>query len=88
MKNRRMRRSIPQDSSGRRIKAGSYIRVCRLLEKLCYGGEQLEPYEERVVKSFLEKLLHEAEHGDLKMRLAIRYRHCTNSVRICQIKNV
>lgn len=26
--------------------------------------------------------------AELMMRLAIRYRHCTNSVRICQIKNV
>ncbi len=70
------------------IEAGSYIRVCGLLEKLRYGGEPLEPYEERVVKSFLEKLLQETGRCDLKMRIAIRYRHCTNSVGICQIKNV
>lgn len=70
------------------IEAGSYTRVCGLLEKLRYGGDVLEPHEERVVKSFLEKLLSETVRCDFKTRLAIHYRHCTNRVGICQIKNV
>lgn len=41
------------------IETGEYIRVCGLIEKVIYGDIELEPYEERTINSFLEKLLND-----------------------------
>lgn len=50
-----------------------YGRVCTLLEKTVYGGQPLEPYEERTVESFLEKLQETGRKEDWRTRLRLRY---------------
>ena len=55
------------------LKSEEYKRVSTLLEKTVYGGLPLEPYEERTVESFLEKLREEGRNGDLRTKLRLRY---------------
>ena len=55
------------------LKSEDYKRVSILLEKTVYGGLPLEPYEERTVESFLEKLREEGRNGDLRTKLRLRY---------------
>lgn len=55
------------------IKAQSYKRTCSLLEKSIYGEMELEPYEERTVNTFIERLYEAGKTGDWKLRLKIRY---------------
>ncbi len=38
------------------VEAGSYLRVCRIMEKSLYGQMELEAYEMRTIDSFMEKL--------------------------------
>lgn len=55
------------------IEAGEYTRVCGLIEKVIYGEIELEPYEERTVTRFLDKLLDGPENMDRKTWLKRRY---------------
>lgn len=55
------------------MEEGEYRRVCELIEKMIYGETELEPYEERTINSFLEKLLAEKKTGNWKTRLKYRY---------------
>ena len=57
------------------IKSGEYIKVCRLLEKQIYGELELEPYEERTINRFLEKLLQAGRLSNWKVRWKIHQRH-------------
>lgn len=55
------------------VEEGEYTRVCQLIEKVIYGDIELEPYEERTVVTFLEKLLENQKAADWKTRLKCRY---------------
>lgn len=55
------------------LKPEEYKRVCTLLEKTVYGGLPMEPYEERTVESFLEKLREVGKKGELRTKLRLRY---------------
>lgn len=55
------------------LESEEYKRVCALLEKTVYGGLALEPYEERTVESFLEKLREVGRNGNLRTKLRLRY---------------
>lgn len=55
------------------IEPGEYTRVCSLIEKVIYGEMELEPYEERTVKSFLEKLLTSQKSMDRRVWFRRRY---------------
>lgn len=52
-----------------------YGRVCSLIEKSIYGGEELPAFEERVLYSFIKKLEAELENLPKRRRFAAR-RHC------------
>lgn len=55
------------------IEPGEYTRVCSLIEKVIYGEMELEPYEERTVNSFLDKLLTSQKTMDRRAWLRRRY---------------
>lgn len=55
------------------IEPGMYRKVCSLLEKNIYGGIELEAYEERTLKSFLEKIIQVKKKDSLQLKLKIRY---------------
>lgn len=55
------------------LEPGEYIRICRLIEKVIYGDIELEPYEERTVRSFYEKLLNDKKNVTWKIWLKRRY---------------
>lgn len=55
------------------IEPGSYTRVCELLEKAVYGGIALEAYEERTIRSFLERLVTPSKKTSFKTRLKLHY---------------
>lgn len=55
------------------IIAGEYIRVCELLEKEIYGEIELEPYEERTIKDFFDKISVAKKSDPIKLRLRLRY---------------
>lgn len=48
-------------------------RASQLLEKAVYGEASLEPFEERTLYSFLDKLAEAARSTGLAVRLRIRY---------------
>ena len=55
------------------IEHGEYSRVCGLIEKVIYGEIELEPYEERTITSFLNKLLTSQKIMDRRAWLRRRY---------------
>ncbi len=55
------------------IRPGEYRRVSRLLEKAVYAETLLEPYEERTIYSFFDKLAAAGRKQGLLARLRIRY---------------
>ena len=55
------------------LEAGDYVRICGLIEKVIYGEIELEPYEERTINSFLEKLLNDEKKVNLKTWFRRRY---------------
>ena len=57
------------------IQSGEYSRVCALLEKQVYGEIELEPFEERTVSRFLEKLLQAGRSCNWKTRWKIHQRY-------------
>ena len=57
------------------VEEGEYERVCGLIEKSVYGGEELRAFEERALRSFIRKL--EAEIETLPKRRCFAARsHC------------
>lgn len=56
------------------VEAGSYLRVCRIMEKSLYGQMELEAYEMRTIDSFMEKLQEIGKETlDRKGRILLRY---------------
>lgn len=55
------------------VKPGEYERVNGLLEKTIYGGIALEPFEERALDLFVQRLLGRNVKKSWKMRLKLRY---------------
>lgn len=55
------------------VKLGEYERVNGLLEKTIYGGITLEPFEERVLDLFVQRLWGRNVKKSWKMRLKLRY---------------
>lgn len=55
------------------VKPGEYERVNGLLEKTIYGGIALEPFEERVLDLFVQRLWGRNVKKSWKMRLKLRY---------------
>ena len=55
------------------IRDGEYSRVCQLMEKAVYGNVALEPYEERTVNAFLNKISTVQKSENLKTRLKLHY---------------
>ena len=55
------------------IEPGEYNRVCELIEKVIYGEIELEPYEERTLHNFLEKMTSDTQKMGWKMWLKRRY---------------
>lgn len=55
------------------MEEGEYKRVCALIEKIMYGDIELEPYEERTINSFLEKLLNDKKAVTWKNWFRRRY---------------
>ena len=66
---------VDQELAGRfrMIETGEYKRASQLLEKAVYGEAFLEPFEERTLYSFLDKLTEAARSTGLAVRLRIRY---------------
>lgn len=66
---------VDQELAGRfrMIETGEYKRTSQLLEKAVYGEAFLEPFEERTLYSFLDKLAEAARSTGLAVRLRIRY---------------
>lgn len=52
---------------------GDYARVCSILEKVVYGGCELEAYEMRTLYYFLEKISAADTTDDWKIRIKMRY---------------
>ena len=59
------------------IEKGEYKRVCELLEKEIYGEIELEPYEERTIRGFFEKVLEKRKSANLKEWIKFRYVYIT-----------
>lgn len=55
------------------VKLGEYERVNGLLEKTIYGGIALEPFEERALDLFVQRLWGRNMKKSWKMRLKLRY---------------
>lgn len=55
------------------VEPGSYTRVCELLEKAVYGGIELEAYEERTIRSFLEHIVTPQKGAGFKRRFKLHY---------------
>ena len=55
------------------VKPGEYERVNGLLEKTIYGGITLEPFEERALDLFVQRLWERNVKKSWKMRLKLRY---------------
>lgn len=56
------------------VEVGSYLRVCRIMEKSLYGQMELEAYEMRTIDSFMEKLQEIGKETlDRKGRILLRY---------------
>ena len=55
------------------IERGEYRRICGLIEKTIYGGAELEIFEGRTVKNFVEKLFNELETSDIESKIKKRY---------------
>ncbi len=55
------------------VKPGEYERVNGLLEKTIYGGIVLEPFEERALDLFAQRLWGRNVKKSWKMRLKLRY---------------
>lgn len=55
------------------VEAGEYTRICRLLEKVIYGEQDLEVFEERVIDYFLQKLLAADASTGWRQRMKLRY---------------
>lgn len=66
------------------VNPGEYRRVCQLLEKAIYGGIELKSYEERTIRSLLERVRF-APMPDLTTRMRV---HCLflNHLRRCHRK--
>ena len=66
------------------VNPGEYQRVCQLLEKAIYGGIELKSYEERTIRSLLERVRF-APMPDLTTRMRV---HCLflNHLRRCHRK--
>ena len=56
-----------------KIEPGEYKRASQLIEKAVYGDVVLEPFEERTLFSFLDKLAVAGNESGWKTRLRIRY---------------
>lgn len=59
------------------IEKGEYKRVCELLEKEIYGEIELEPYEERTIRGFFDKISEKRKSANLKEWLKFRYVYIT-----------
>ncbi|WP_294899532.1 transglutaminase family protein [uncultured Eubacterium sp.] len=55
------------------IESGEYTKVCGLIEKVIYGGQKLEVFEERVIDCFLRKVLDNDLSAGWKRRIKLRY---------------
>ena len=55
------------------VKPGEYERVNGLLEKTIYGGIALEPFEERALDLFVQRLWGRNVKKSWEMRLKLRY---------------
>ncbi len=55
------------------IERGEYRRICNLIEKTVYGGAELEIFEGRTIKNFVEKLFNELETPDIESKIKKRY---------------
>ena len=56
-----------------KVEPGEYSRVCELIEKVIYGGMELEPFEIRTLNSFFAKLTEIGRTGNIRYRLILRY---------------
>lgn len=55
------------------IEKGEYRRICNLIEKTVYGGAELEIFEGRTLKNFVEKLFNELETPNIESKIKKRY---------------
>ena len=55
------------------VNPGEYKRVCVLLEKAEYGGQELQRFEERVIDTFIEKICMEEKSSGWKIRMHMHY---------------
>lgn len=56
------------------VSEGEFMRVNQLMEKHIYGGEELQPYEVRVLLEFMNKLMKDKDRKlSIKERFRVRY---------------
>ena len=55
------------------VNPGEYKRVCVLLEKAEYGGQELQRFEERTIDTFVEKICMEVKSSRWKIRMRMHY---------------
>lgn len=55
------------------VTPGEYKRVCVLLEKAEYGGQELQSYEERTIDAFIAKIRRKEKTSGWKIRMRLRY---------------
>ncbi len=55
------------------VNPGEYGRVCALLEKAEYGGQELPGYEERTIEAFIARIRRAEKTGGWKIRVRLRY---------------
>ena len=55
------------------VKPGEYTTACALIEKTVYGGEPPEPFEERMMRTLLQKLIRPQSNQSIWRRLKQRY---------------
>lgn len=55
------------------VASGEYKRVCVLLEKAEYGGQELQSYEERTIDAFIAKIRRKEKNSGWRIRLCMRY---------------
>ena len=53
--------------------AGEYLRVSQVMERYLYGKQKLEPYEERVLTGFADRLIQKADGLSRREQLRLRW---------------
>lgn len=67
------------------VEDGDYERVCSLMEKVLYGGQQLEEFEQRTVKALLESVFENNQNLTIKNKLKKHFSvfYCIFALRDC-----